>query len=100
MLHGHTVNYCPSVLIPQTMSFVNIKKTSSILRPPLDSSTNSRFLKEFVDIELISKGAFGHVYRAQKKWEKRYFAVKCIQFIDNDEEIKQFSMREVEVIYA
>lgn len=82
------------------MSSVNIPKKPSTLQPPLGSSTNSRFLKEFVDIELISKGAFGHVYRAQKKWEKRSCAVKCIKFIDNDEEIKQVSMREVEVIYV
>ncbi len=81
------------------MSFVNIQTTSSTLRPPLDSSTNSQFLKEFVVIKSINKGAYGRVYEAQKKLEKMPFAVKCIPFIDNNETSEQLTIREVEVIY-
>jgi serine/threonine protein kinase len=92
------------------MPFANITKKPSLSfsdlisldqlfsRPPLDRSPESRFLEEFDHVELFSKGAFGHVYVAEKKMEKKKFAVKCIKLSANDEEMAQFSTREVEVI--
>ena len=91
------------------MSFVNIPKKPSFTlselifnqlfsRQPSDSSAESRFLEEFDHVELFSKGTFGHVYVAQKKMEKKNFAVKCIKLSAINEEMAQFSTREVEVI--
>jgi hypothetical protein len=92
------------------MPFVDIPKKPSLSfrdlisldqffsRPPLDSSSESRFLEEFDHVELFSKGAFGHVYVAEKKMEKKKFAVKCIKLNANDEEMAHVSTREVEVI--
>ncbi len=45
----------------------------------------SLFLEEFDHVELLSKGTFGHVYMAQKKMEKKPFAVKCLKLSANDD---------------
>ncbi|XP_057368409.1 uncharacterized protein LOC130689477 [Daphnia carinata] len=68
---------------------------------PLQSpsaSGKSRFLEEFDQIELLSKGAFGHVYKAKKKMENKKYAVKCIKLDKNHEEMAQDSTREVRVL--
>lgn len=57
----------------------------------------SRFLEEFDQIELLSKGAFGHVYGARKKMENKKYAVKCIKLGKNHEEMAEDSTREVKV---
>ncbi len=92
----------PFVNIPKKppLSFRDLISLEQLFsRPPLlDSSSESRFLEEFDHVELFSKGAFGHVYVAEKKMEKKKFAVKCIKLSANDEEMAQFSTREVEVI--
>ncbi|KAI9558814.1 hypothetical protein GHT06_015603 [Daphnia sinensis] len=64
---------------------------------PLQSPLESRFLEEFDQIESLSKGAFGHVYVAEKKMEKQKYAVKCIKLGKNDEEMAEVT-REVKVL--
>ncbi|XP_059351524.1 uncharacterized protein LOC130690298 isoform X2 [Daphnia carinata] len=64
---------------------------------PLHSPLESRFLDEFDQIELLSKGAFGHVYEAKKNMENKKYAVKCIKLGKNDEEMAEVT-REVEVL--
>ena len=98
-------NDMPFINIPKKPSFT-LKELISFdqlfCRPVAHrrySSTDSRFLEEFDHVELLSKGAFGHVYMAQKKMEKKPFAVKCIKLSANDEEMAQVSTREVEVKY-
>ncbi|XP_028975599.2 interferon-induced, double-stranded RNA-activated protein kinase isoform X2 [Esox lucius] len=39
----------------------------------------SRFLSEFDSIEGIGKGGFGKVYKAKRKLEQKYFAVKIVR---------------------
>ncbi|XP_045027972.1 uncharacterized protein LOC116935226 isoform X3 [Daphnia magna] len=64
---------------------------------PLQSPLESRFLDEFNQIESLSKGAFGHVYVAEKKMENKKYAVKCIKLGKNEEEMEQVT-KEVKLL--
>lgn len=94
----------------KTMSFITTPRSSrftlqqlisfdKFLFPtfePLQSPLESRFLDEFNQIESLSKGAFGHVYVAEKKMENKKYAVKCIKLGKNEEEMEQVT-KEVKV---
>ncbi|XP_036402952.1 interferon-induced, double-stranded RNA-activated protein kinase isoform X2 [Megalops cyprinoides] len=41
--------------------------------------TNSRFLHDYDTIQRIGKGGFGNVFKAKRKLEDKYFAVKIVQ---------------------
>ncbi|XP_053188621.1 eukaryotic translation initiation factor 2-alpha kinase 3-like [Scomber japonicus] len=44
----------------------------------VQSGIISRFTAEFDSIECLDKGAFGHVYKAEKKIPKRLYAIKIV----------------------
>uniref|UniRef100_A0A0P5NJT2 Uncharacterized protein n=2 Tax=Daphnia magna TaxID=35525 RepID=A0A0P5NJT2_9CRUS len=95
----------------KTMSFITTPRSSrftlqqlisfdKFLFPtfePLQSPLESRFLDEFNQIESLSKGAFGHVYVAEKKMENKKYAVKCIKLGKNEEEMEQVT-KEVKLL--
>ncbi|KAI9558813.1 hypothetical protein GHT06_015602 [Daphnia sinensis] len=81
--------------LQQLMYFDKFRYTKS---EPLQSPSASRFLEEFCEIKSLSKGAFGHVFVADKKIEKKKYAVKCIKLGKNHEEMAQDSTREVQVL--
>ncbi|KAM6968078.1 interferon-induced, double-stranded RNA-activated protein kinase [Aplochiton taeniatus] len=57
---------------PKTIGTNSNVKTSN-------QSVISRFLAEFNSIERIGNGAFGRVYKAKRKLEQKYFAVKIVR---------------------
>uniref|UniRef100_A0A0P5CHI4 Uncharacterized protein n=1 Tax=Daphnia magna TaxID=35525 RepID=A0A0P5CHI4_9CRUS len=87
----NTIPQSSHLTLQQLMYFDKFLFTKS---EPLES----RFLEEFDQIELLSKGAFGHVYVARKKMENKKYAVKCIKLGKNHEEMAEDSTREVQVL--
>uniref|UniRef100_A0A0P6F0G7 Protein kinase domain-containing protein n=1 Tax=Daphnia magna TaxID=35525 RepID=A0A0P6F0G7_9CRUS len=87
----NTIPQSSHLTLQQLMYFDKFLFTKS---EPLES----RFLEEFDQIELLSKGAFGHVYGARKKMENKKYAVKCIKLGKNHEEMAEDSTREVKVL--
>ncbi|KAL7889597.1 hypothetical protein AOLI_G00018550 [Acnodon oligacanthus] len=56
-----------------------------------NSSAKSRFLEDFESISPIGTGGFGYVFKARKKLEKKYYAVKIVKRTSK-------SVREVEAL--
>ncbi|XP_068183277.1 interferon-induced, double-stranded RNA-activated protein kinase-like [Antennarius striatus] len=54
-------------------------------------AASSRFMLDFDSIEWLGSGAFGGVYKAQRKLEKKYYAVKIVRW-------KEKSLREVNAL--
>uniref|UniRef100_A0A667ZMC2 Eukaryotic translation initiation factor 2-alpha kinase 2 n=1 Tax=Myripristis murdjan TaxID=586833 RepID=A0A667ZMC2_9TELE len=52
---------------------------------------NTHFTADFDSVERLGRGGFGHVYKARRKLEKRFYAVKIIRF-------KEKAQREVEAL--
>ncbi|XP_029927202.1 interferon-induced, double-stranded RNA-activated protein kinase-like [Myripristis murdjan] len=76
-------------MIPYLKVNGNIKKT-----PSENSSTHlatASFTADFDSVERLGRGGFGHVYKARRKLEKRFYAVKIIRF-------KEKAQREVEAL--
>ncbi|KAI4873414.1 hypothetical protein NFI96_016662 [Prochilodus magdalenae] len=66
----------------------NLTKASTKGTPASNTSAKSRFLEDFASISKIGKGGFGRVFKARKKLEKKYYAVKIVVCTDK-------SLREV-----
>ncbi|XP_060115297.1 interferon-induced, double-stranded RNA-activated protein kinase [Heteronotia binoei] len=60
-------------------------------------TTNERFLEQFIDIEKIGLGGFGHVFKAKHLIDKRMRAVKRVKLSFEEKEISA-AEREVEVL--
>uniref|UniRef100_A0A668A7N9 non-specific serine/threonine protein kinase n=2 Tax=Myripristis murdjan TaxID=586833 RepID=A0A668A7N9_9TELE len=65
-------------MIPDLKVNRNIKKTPS--ENPSTHLVISRFTSEFDSIERLGRGGFGRVYKARRKLEERFFAVKIVRF--------------------
>ncbi|XP_060781271.1 interferon-induced, double-stranded RNA-activated protein kinase isoform X2 [Neoarius graeffei] len=59
---------------------LKMAKPSTKITTDSDNPTKSRFEKDFDSITPIGKGGFGQVFKARRKLEDKYFAVKIVKF--------------------
>ncbi|KAI5108483.1 interferon-induced, double-stranded RNA-activated protein kinase, partial [Silurus meridionalis] len=76
-------NFNCSPVTSKKQSDINVlkKPKPSVKNTTLSNqSTKSRFLEEFDSITKIGKGGFGGVFKARRKLEDTFFAVKIVKF--------------------